>query len=64
MKNEYTTKDFSSYICIGKDTRGKKFRDEYSNFHHANCINMFYGRLYGILKESNKKVLLKTVGGN
>lgn len=60
-KKSYSITDFSSFICIGKLYNGRKFRDEYSNFHHANCINMYDGRLYGVLKETGKKVLLKTM---
>lgn len=57
---QYYIKDFKRFICIGKDTRGKKFRLVYSNYYHADCINMWTGRLWGEL-HNGKRVLLKTV---
>lgn len=61
MRKEYMVSDFSSFVVTGKLRNGKRFRDEYSNYYHANGINMWNGRLWGILKETNKRVLLKTV---
>ena len=57
---EYSTKDFISYLCIGKDREGKRFRKEYLNYIHANGINMWKGNMYGI-KLNGKRVKLKSV---
>jgi hypothetical protein len=57
---QYTTKDFVYYLLIGKTRDGKKFRMEDSSYSHADCINMWQGRMYGV-KQDGKRILLKTV---
>ena len=60
QKAEYTTKDFSHYIAIGKTTNGQKFRDQYTNYAHLMMINFYNARIYGITHEG-KRILLKSV---
>jgi len=62
MSKEYLTTDFSIFIVTGKyHNSTKKFRLVYSNFFQANSINLWNGRVWGVLKDTGKKVLLKTV---
>lgn len=62
MNKQYLTTDFSKFILIGKEYRtGKKFRLVYSDYFTANSINLWNGRMYGILKNTGKRVLIKTV---
>lgn len=59
-KKEYTTKDFSHYLVIGKTTNGQKFRDTYTNYAHLMNINFYNATIYGI-KPDGKRVKLKTI---
>ena len=53
--------DFKKYLVTGKLVNGKRFRLETSSYFHANGINLFNGRVYGIHALTGKRVLLKAV---
>lgn len=63
MSKEYIVSDFSKFIVTGKYyNSNKRFRNEYSSWVHANGINLWNGRVWGVLKSTGKRVLLKSVG--
>jgi len=58
----YLTTEFSKIIVIGFYYNSeKKFRKEYSDFMTADCINLWKGKVWGVLKTTGKRVLLKSV---
>jgi hypothetical protein len=58
----YLPTDFEKFIVIGNYYNSKrKFRITFTDFNRANQINLWNGRIWGVLKETKKKVLLKTV---
>lgn len=62
MEKQYNINDFQKFIIIGyKYNSTKKFRLVYTNWYTADCINLWKGKVWGILKDSGKRVLLKTV---
>ena len=59
---DYLTTDFVSFIVTGNYYNStRKFRLEYSQWMMANGINLWNGRIWGVLKSTGKRVLLKTV---
>ena len=66
-QREYNTKDFSGYVVTGYKYNSKKrfpsmsFGAGTQGWLHANAINLWRGRVYGVLKDSGKRVLLKSV---
>ena len=67
MAKEYNTLDFSGYVVTGYKYNSNKrfptmrFGAGTQGWMHANCINLWKGRVYGILKDTGKRVLLKSV---
>jgi hypothetical protein len=56
---EWTHVSTDRYLVIGKDVRGKRFRQMHSNPYQALCINMCDGRVY--LLRDNRRILVKRV---
>lgn len=60
-KQQYSASDFKGFVVTGKLYRSnKRFSDHYSDFKHAMMINLWNGRVWGVL-HNGKRVLLKTV---
>ena len=61
----YLVSDFASFIVTGETVDGKRFRREYSaspsGWMTANGINLYNGNVWGVLKSTGKRKLLKSV---
>jgi hypothetical protein len=60
-KRSYLPSDFKEFIVIGNYYNSRKFRITFTDYIKANQINLWNGRIWGVLKETGKRVLLKTV---
>jgi hypothetical protein len=60
-QTEYTTDQFKHYVITGTDRNNRRFRMQYESWFMARNINLWRGRVYGVLKTTGKRVLLKTV---
>jgi len=60
-REEYIANDFKYFLVIGLTTERKRFRFTTENGFHALSINLWNGRVWGILKNNGKRILLKRV---
>ena len=65
-KKVYNSQDFKAFVVTGFLTNGKKFKSMtfgtgYSGWMHANGINLYKGRVWGVMACTGKRVLLKSV---
>ncbi len=59
---QYQEKDFTQFIVTGFYAYStKRFRSIYTNARQAMGINLWRGKVYGVLVSTGKKVLLKSV---
>ena len=63
IKNkQYLISEFEKFIVIGNYyNSNKKFKLVYSEWFNATSINLWNGRIWGVLKSTGKRVLLKKV---
>ena len=65
-KKVYNSQDFKAFVVTGFLTNGRRFRSMtfgsgYSGWMHANGINLYKGRVWGVMACTGKRVLLKSV---
>ncbi len=56
----HTMSDYC-YVVTGVDVYGKRFKLVYTNYIHANCINLYRGSLWEEHRATGKRKLLKRV---
>jgi hypothetical protein len=58
----FKREDFIGFVVTGFKTNGKRFKtlqydNSYSGYMTAMCINLYKGRIYGVLKDGKRKLI-------
>jgi len=60
--NQINPSDFARFVITGYYAySNKKFRMESTNAYYAFGINLWRGKVWGVLKDSGKRKLLKSI---